>query len=231
MAQAHGLKWTFFDVGETLLHPSPDFPRAFAAVCAREGLPVSADLVVEAAAAVWAHRPGALGNGYSFSPEASRAFWTGVYADILRMLGVEADLADALYTHFSSPSSYELFPDALPCLHACRAAGIRLGIVSNFEAWLMAFLRDRELLPLLEVTVVSGVEKLEKPDLAIYELAIARSGAVAGEIVHVGDSPRDDVAPARALGLYAILLDRDGRHPDHVGPRIRSLDELPALLF
>ena len=45
----------------------------------------------------------------------------------------------------------------------------------------------------------------------------------------VGDSPADDIEGARALGMRAILLDRDGLHvgePD----RIDTLLALPAAL-
>jgi FMN phosphatase YigB (HAD superfamily) len=45
----------------------------------------------------------------------------------------------------------------------------------------------------------------------------------------VGDSIEDDVEGARALGMQAVLLDREGRCPDVVG-RIESLAELPAAL-
>jgi FMN phosphatase YigB (HAD superfamily) len=45
----------------------------------------------------------------------------------------------------------------------------------------------------------------------------------------VGDSPEDDIAGARALGLCAFLLDRGGDYPDSPG-RLRGLDELPGAL-
>jgi FMN phosphatase YigB (HAD superfamily) len=45
----------------------------------------------------------------------------------------------------------------------------------------------------------------------------------------VGDSAEDDVEGARALGIGAVLIDRDGRHPEWEGS-IRTLAELPAAL-
>jgi FMN phosphatase YigB (HAD superfamily) len=45
----------------------------------------------------------------------------------------------------------------------------------------------------------------------------------------VGDSPDDDVAGARAVGIRAFLLDRDGRYPE-VEERLTDLRELPAAL-
>jgi putative hydrolase of the HAD superfamily len=45
------------------------------------------------------------------------------------------------------------------------------------------------------------------------------------EAVMVGDTIGDDIDGARAAGMRAILLDRDGLHPDFE-PRITRLDEL-----
>jgi HAD superfamily hydrolase (TIGR01549 family) len=135
-------------------------------------------------------------------------------------------LTDDLYSHFSSPSSYELYPDALPCLEECRRAGARLGIVSNFEAWLVDCLAGLGILELLDVVVVSGIEQLEKPDPRIFELALSRTGAKPDSVLFVGDSPTEDVAPARSLGMHAVLLDRRDRFADQPGPRVTGLDHL-----
>ena len=45
----------------------------------------------------------------------------------------------------------------------------------------------------------------------------------------VGDSYQDDIEGARALGMRALLLDRDGRHPDEA-ERLTDLYALPAAL-
>jgi FMN phosphatase YigB (HAD superfamily) len=45
----------------------------------------------------------------------------------------------------------------------------------------------------------------------------------------VGDSYADDIEGARALGMRAILLDRDGLHEDEPD-RIDTLLALPAAL-
>jgi FMN phosphatase YigB (HAD superfamily) len=45
----------------------------------------------------------------------------------------------------------------------------------------------------------------------------------------VGDSLEEDVEGARALGMRAILIDREERHPD-VEERLTDLYGLPAAL-
>ncbi len=47
------------------------------------------------------------------------------------------------------------------------------------------------------------------------------------ETAMVGDSYEDDIEGARALGIRAVLLDRDGRHPD-VDGRIDTLSFKPV---
>ena len=50
-----------------------------------------------------------------------------------------------------------------------------------------------------------------KPHASIFEAALAALGVAAAEAVMVGDSSEDDIEGARALGMRAMLLDRDGR--------------------
>jgi len=45
----------------------------------------------------------------------------------------------------------------------------------------------------------------------------------------VGDSLEEDIAGARALGMRAILIDRENRHPN-VDERLTDLYGLPAAL-
>jgi putative hydrolase of the HAD superfamily len=54
-------------------------------------------------------------------------------------------------------------------------------------------------------------------------------GVEAADSVMVGDTIADDIEGARALGMPAILLDREGKRADFE-PRIETLNELPALL-
>jgi FMN phosphatase YigB (HAD superfamily) len=45
----------------------------------------------------------------------------------------------------------------------------------------------------------------------------------------VGDTIADDIEGAQALGMRAILLDREGVHPEFE-PRAETLTDLPGLL-
>ena len=68
-----------------------------------------------------------------------------------------------------------------------------------------------------------------KPDPAIFRRALELAGAEPAEAVHVGDSLDNDVEGARAAGIRAVLIAREGRPPAGV-ESIATPRELPALL-
>jgi putative hydrolase of the HAD superfamily len=71
---------------------------------------------------------------------------------------------------------------------------------------------------------VSEEAGVSKPDPRIFEMALERANARAGEAVMVGDSWANDVEGARAAGIRAVWFNRDGRlAPDPAVPVLRSL--------
>jgi putative hydrolase of the HAD superfamily len=105
-----------------------------------------------------------------------------------------------------------------------------LGLVSNFEAWLERLLEHLDVTRYFPVRVISGIEGVEKPDPAIFRIALHRARVDADDSVYVGDNPVFDALPAREAGMDAIIVDRWNRFPEYEGIRIVSLDELPPLL-
>jgi putative hydrolase of the HAD superfamily len=125
--------------------------------------------------------------------------------------------------------SFVPYPDVPPGLEALRAAGHRLLVVSNWDCSLPEWLGPAGLLEHVEAVVSSGEVGVAKPDAGIFERALEVAEAEPDEVVHVGDSLDNDVAGARAVGLRAILVQRDGPAPDGV-ETVSSLAELPLLL-
>jgi putative hydrolase of the HAD superfamily len=229
------IKIVFFDAGETILHPHPSWPELFAATCRRWGVDVAPDEVgpilyemVRSWSDVTAQ---ANVSNPSLTQEGSYQFWTFVYRSCLDKLGIDApELPDELYKVFTDTATYRLYDDALPAIGALRERGHRIGLISNFEGWLEEMLVELELGNVFDVSVISGVVGVEKPDVRIFEIALDAAGVVPADAVHVGDSVANDVEPATAAGMRAVLLDRAGDHPDHPGPRVRSLADLPGLV-
>jgi putative hydrolase of the HAD superfamily len=68
-----------------------------------------------------------------------------------------------------------------------------------------------------------------KPHASIFVAALQALAVEPDETAMVGDSYEDDIEGARALGIRAILLDRDGFRLDPAD-RIDTLFALPAAL-
>jgi putative hydrolase of the HAD superfamily len=224
----------FFDAGETLVHPHPTFPDLFASILTREGYNVDAETIRERIHVVSDRfsRAARENELWTTTPDKSRAFWHEVYAIFFEHLGI-ADangLIDVVYREFTDLANYALFDDVLPALEKLHAAGLRLGVISNFEEWLERLLERLGVRPYFDVRVISGIEGLEKPDPAIFRLATKRAGVEPERSVYVGDNPEFDVEPAMAVGMFPVLIDRRGRFPDATGRKIRSLDELPEVV-
>lgn len=228
-----------FDVGDTLLRPFPSFGEVVQRCCADAGETLPPDSTTRLLTLADAHfaRLRQSGLAYSLDPNVSRQAWSVLYRQFLEGEGVPLErvgaLTELIYRTFLEPSTYRLFDDALPALRACRERGFRVGVVSNWEAWLPRLLRHLEIDHLLDFTVVSGIEGREKPDPGIFEVAAAVAGVSADRILHVGDSLTGDVHAAEAAGFRAVLLDRTGRH-DGTGVRrvsgLLELLDLPELL-
>lgn len=124
---------------------------------------------------------------------------------------------------------FEAFADAAPALRDLRARGLRVVVVSNWDCSLPDWLARAGLGGLFDGAVSSAVVGAPKPAPAVFEAGLALAGCGPADAVHVGDSIENDVQGARAFGLRAILVRRDGRAPADV-ETVRSLGELSAIV-
>ena len=230
------IEMVFFDAGGTILDPHPSFPELFAQTCAAQGYGVTQEDVAQVQEELAPHLvelldEADLPHGPTLSPEASRKFWTFTYTRFLGELGIDDEaMANRLYETFSASESYRLYDDVKPTLDAIDAAGFRLGLISNFDSWLEEMLLEMEVGHVFDPAIISGLEGIEKPDPAIYVLAVERAGLDPSSCVHIGDSPAMDMEPAVAAGITPVLIDRTDRYPDSRYPRVRKLDELLPLI-
>jgi putative hydrolase of the HAD superfamily len=116
---------------------------------------------------------------------------------------------------------FDAYPDAVPALRELRERGERLVAVSNWDCSLPAVLERCGLGELLDGVVSSAAAGARKPDPAIFEQALELAGIGPDQALHVGDTPEEDVAGARAAGIRALLIDRSGNGGD-----IASLSEI-----
>jgi 2-haloacid dehalogenase len=109
------------------------------------------------------------------------------------------------------PRFNETIPAAVPgmieLVGELDAAGVPLFGITNFSGEFWKPFRDREaaLFDRFRDVVVSGDEKLMKPDPAIYALALRRFGLEAGEAVFVDDNAAN-VEAANRMGIHGVLF-------------------------
>ena len=97
-------------------------------------------------------------------------------------------------------------PETLAWMKELKAAGFRIGILTNmaasyFRDWFSRFFAEH--IALADALVVSGVEGITKPDPAIYRLMERRLGLAPRELVFMDDMP-GNVAAAQSLDWTAF---------------------------
>jgi len=124
-----------------------------------------------------------------------------------------------------------LFEGAGEMLQTLRRS-FRLGLITNGPApnqW--EEIRAVGVEGYMDAIVVCGELAHRKPDPRAFTEACARLRTEPSRTLMVGNSLRDDVLPAIALGMPAVWIDRDGvGSPGYAGPTLRVVTEFPAWL-
>lgn len=160
-----------------------------------------------------------------------REFWRSLYQEWLGAHGYSPEAADRFMelgdrlAYDGAGTWFPLFYDTRPCLKRLRDAGHRLAVVSNWDLSLYRILGSLEIESFFETIVVSLEHGVEKPDPALFQVALDRLGVSPSDVIHVGDREDDDVQGARAAGIRAIRIDRCAAQSGN--GVIGSLDELP----
>jgi putative hydrolase of the HAD superfamily len=220
------LRAVLFDVDSTLAKPGPDLgPEGYRRMGERYGLTLDPSRYAEARLAAI--------EELERHPELEHddEVWVTFTERIIRGMGGDAetayDCAVEMTSAWEHSANFELFEDALPVLAELRRLGLKLGLVSNTGRDLDDFVAHHRLD--VDAALASRAHGKTKPDPSIFLAVLERLDVLPTAAAMVGDSLEDDFEGARALGMHAVLLDRDGRFPDFE-PRIDDLRALPAAL-
>ena len=215
-----------FDVDFTLARPGPELgPEGYVRAGERHGLRLEAaryDAARDAALVDLRRHPELVHDD---------EIWFRFTERIVRGMGGDADSAYACAIEITRAwerhENFELYDDVPNVLAALRTAGLRIGLVSNSARDVREFARHHGL------DVDAGISSFHhghsKPHASIFQAVLDLLEVEPAEAVMVGDTIADDIDGARALGMRAILVDRDGVNTDFE-PRIETLNELFELL-
>jgi len=220
------LKAVLFDVDFTLFRPGPELgPDGYRRVGERHGLALDPDRYDDArAAAIEALQ----GDRELVHDEE---VWIAFTEQIVLGMGGDPSGARACATdmvrEWERHENFALYEDALPVLEELRRHGLKIGLISNGQRDLEEFAVHHA----LDVDAIVGSKSHGriKPHPSIFVAALRALGVSPGEAAMVGDSYEDDIEGARALGIRAILIDREGWSLD-APDRIDTLFALPAAL-
>ena len=214
-----------FDVDFTIAKPGPDLgPEGYTRLGARYGLtldPARYDDARRAALDTLERHP---------ELEHDEEIWVLFTERIIVGMGGTGDTyacAAEMTTAWEHAQHFNLFDDVLPVLADLRGRGLKIGLLSNTARDLERFVAHHALE--VDAVLTSRVHGKTKPHEAIFRRMLELLDVAAGEAAMVGDSIEDDIEGARAVGMRAVLLDRDGRHPEIAG-RLTDLRGLTAAL-
>jgi putative hydrolase of the HAD superfamily len=212
------------DAMGTLLALEPPVPRLVAGLAAA-GHPAPDDVVAAALRAEIAHYKARMHTG---ADAASLAALRGECTEVLAARLPDPPPHETLRALLLDSIRFHPQPDAVALLDDLDAQGIPAVVVSNWDCGLPAHLDRIGILGRFAGVVASAAVGAEKPEPAIFRVALRLAGCGPDEAVHCGDDPVCDLHGAGRAGIRGVLIDRDGRFPRE-SPRIASLTELPAL--
>lgn len=202
----------FFDVGNTLLKPSPPVTVTMANVVKRNrGIEIdpahfdaNMDLLDRHYSEVYAH------DGELWSEhELQLKMWLDGYRKLLRAVGIEDDveeLVNEIYNEYDKPEVWATYKGAISTLEEFKARGFKVGIISNWGRGLKELLDSLGFAAAIDYVVCSAEVNSHKPKPEIFEMALEALDSTAYESIHVGDHADADVAGAQRVGITPILI-------------------------
>lgn len=211
------------DVGDTMAKAHPSWLDVYATVFDRYHIETSQaafEQAFRAAWGEWAHE-----GPFEATEAASFRRLTELDQLVFDRLGYP-NLPEAFFRDidraFRRRSAFHVFPDVIPALDAMQAAGLRLGVVSNWGWYAPELLQTLDLARHFEVMSISARVGYQKPHAAIFEHALDLFGVGPEVAIHVGDDPEADVLGARRAGIEPVLIDRHGRIDTPVGAGVET---------
>lgn len=119
----------------------------------------------------------------------------------------------------------------LDTLAAFKAAGWRIGLVSNITAETQLQWPGTALSQYFDTTAFSAELGTAKPEPAIYKSACTALDADPRDCIYVADGHDDELPAAAALGMHAIrTLEHSNSAPTWQGPTIKTFANLTTYL-
>lgn len=224
-----------FDAGMTLVLPAHPIPETYRGLASEVGVEVDSAAFDAHLGGTWRSLRAPTTDEEARTDEAIEAArWRELTHEVARpfpeLARSHAAWHEALVAHYDRGEAWVVAPGALQALAALRGAGLPLVVLSNWHRGLHGILEAHGLTGSFDAVLVSSEIGWRKPHERAFGAVTETMGLAAHEILHVGDSPAEDVEAARRCGLQALLFAPD--HPDSNNPEgvLRDWGELPTIL-
>ena len=170
------------------------------------------------------------------SPEERLQTFIRHQQGIMTRAGIDADtaLAEKAITKLGELNAgrhFALFDDVIPTIRMLKERRLVTGLLTNIRRGIHETCQELGLEPYLDFIISPAEAGADKPDPAIFQLALKKAGVEASEAIYIGDQYLQDMVGARNAGIAPILIDRFNVSPEFTGaPRILSLTEVIAYL-
>lgn len=156
------------------------------------------------------------------------------FYDTLCLFGINTpELGAAMAAGFIEGISSKtyLFPYAIELLEYLLPKYSIHIITNGFEEVQFSKLKNSGLDRYFTTVTTSEEASSKKPDPAIFQYAIKKSGATLAESIMIGDDLEVDIAGAREIGMDQLYVNHDRKvHSSEVTMEVFSLEEIIGLL-
>ena len=227
----HSVRAVLFDAVGTLIRPAPSVAAAYAQAARRHGVELAEEEISRRFHRAFKRQDelDQVEQSARHQPKpGNRALALDRGRGIRSLAALERIFAD-LWEHFAAPAHWRLFDDAANAWRQLAAAGLTLGIASNFDDRLPPICRQLAPLDCCQHLFVSSQLGWRKPASEFFAAIAERLNLAPEELLFVGDDVDNDYGAACRAGWQAVLLDRTDHERDVSVPAeqtIRSLAEL-----
>lgn len=228
------LRAVTLDAGGTLIAPAEPVGATYARFAYAHGVPCDATALERGFREAFAAAPPLAFPGVPAAERAAaeRGWWRAVVAHAFGpgVTGPSLDaLFAALFAHYAGGAAWQVLPGVSGTLATLRARGLRLAVVSNFDARLHRVLAECGLAAAVDRVLASTEVGWAKPAPEIFAHACDALGVNPADTLHVGDSLREDAVGARGAGLHAAWVGPAAPAADGVA-HLPDITALPALV-
>jgi putative hydrolase of the HAD superfamily len=201
-----------FDAMGTLIVPHPSVGTIYSEVLRAFGYRMSPESIEsnfsQAFTKFKTNHPDALLN---------RDGWRIIVANALQSTVSTKDFQevfDTLWNEFAKPERWSILPGVEATLQTLQKINVRLFVLSNNDERLHTVFSGLSIGGFFEEIFASSELGAEKPSPRIFKIVQEKIGIAGEHILHVGDSPKEDIQGAQDAGWHAAL----------VGPQAQPLE-------